>query len=212
MNRCRQLKLVFFGDSLTCRTGITCNPDPRARFIEKYHASYVDMLLKKIMLHFPELSLLFWNQGKGGDTTEDLIARLELDVLSLRPDYVFLFIGQNDAESLSQEKFEQNIKYLADKIKVSGSTLIQYSTTPSQNEYKNQILTNLDQVIAKCAQQNHHHFINLKQVFERVISSNKQHLKHAELFTDVCHLSENGNILIADTVFEYLKNNISNFR
>lgn len=77
------MKIICFGDSLT-EVG--------------YGASYFPELVTLL----PEHDLV--NAGVGGDTTINLLRRLETDVLEHAPDGVFLMVGGNDAISYSQPK------------------------------------------------------------------------------------------------------------
>jgi lysophospholipase L1-like esterase len=77
------LKIICFGDSLT-EVG--------------YGASYFPELVKLM----PEHDLI--NAGVGGDTTINLLRRVDADVLEREPDGVFLMVGGNDAISNSQPK------------------------------------------------------------------------------------------------------------
>ena len=72
------MKIIFFGDSLTQGT---------------FGASYVDKVAAAMRGHH------FINQGVNGDTSLNLFRRVEKDVLSERPDGVFIMIGVNDAVS-----------------------------------------------------------------------------------------------------------------
>ena len=77
------MKIICFGDSLT-EVG--------------YGASYFPELVKLM----PEHELI--NAGVGGDTTFNLLRRVDEDVLTHEPDAVFLMVGGNDAISYSQPK------------------------------------------------------------------------------------------------------------
>jgi lysophospholipase L1-like esterase len=72
------MRIIFFGDSLTQGT---------------FGASYVDKLALSLRGHH------FVNQGVNGDTSLNLFRRVDKDVLTERPDGVFIMIGVNDAVS-----------------------------------------------------------------------------------------------------------------
>ena len=44
----------------------------------------------------PDVDLTFWNRGIGCDETQNLLARIEPDLIALQPDVVSLLIGIND--------------------------------------------------------------------------------------------------------------------
>ena len=46
-------KIVFFGDSLTQRTDLNESEHPARRYSLDYAGSYVDILVKRLLIHFP---------------------------------------------------------------------------------------------------------------------------------------------------------------
>lgn len=73
-------RVVFYGDSITEAQLYT-------NYVETYLAG-----------RFPELNLSFFNAGWGGDRAPGALARLERDVLALKPTIVTLCFGMNDGE------------------------------------------------------------------------------------------------------------------
>lgn len=61
-------RIVFFGDSLTKRTGRMDSEIPADRYAVSYVESYVDLLVKRLLIHFPQLEFTIYNRGVGGDT------------------------------------------------------------------------------------------------------------------------------------------------
>jgi lysophospholipase L1-like esterase len=77
-----QMRVVFFGDSLT----------------EGTHGSSYLAILRRMVAETPGLrDVDLINAGVGGDTVEHLLSRLASDVASHDPDWVVVFIGGNDA-------------------------------------------------------------------------------------------------------------------
>ncbi len=71
-------RIVFFGDSITEQHLYT-------NYVETYLAT-----------RYPELDLTFFNAGWGGDTAPGGLARLERDVMAMKPTVVTLCYGMND--------------------------------------------------------------------------------------------------------------------
>lgn len=62
------------------------------------------------------------NQGISGETTTDLLNRIDRDVLSFRPSMVIVTIGGNDASrGLSPSKYRSNLKRICSIIQDSGA-------------------------------------------------------------------------------------------
>ena len=87
-------KILFFGDSIT-DSGTSVNPDITPGF------GYVRLITGELMLNFPgEYEII--NKGINGHTTCDLLNRLQVDVIDLKPDVVTILAGVNDVNRLIQ--------------------------------------------------------------------------------------------------------------
>ncbi|MCQ2456285.1 MAG: SGNH/GDSL hydrolase family protein [Clostridia bacterium] len=123
-------RIVFAGDSVT-DMGSAC-PVGEGLFDNLGHRSVriIDNMLAAV---YPELKIRVTNSGVGGNTTRDLLARFDRDVVSLEPDWVSICIGINDVwrqfdvpsfvkDHISPEEYESNLEkmILAVKGKVKG--------------------------------------------------------------------------------------------
>lgn len=59
-------RIVFFGDSLTCRTDLLDSADPSRRYSLDYAGSYVDILVKRLLIHFRSCVYLLQRRGGRG--------------------------------------------------------------------------------------------------------------------------------------------------
>lgn len=80
---------------------------PADRYAVNYVESYVDLLVKRLLIHFPQLEFTIYNRGVGGDTVLNLLERYQKDVLPLKPTLMFLWIGQNDAKNFDDSRFQK---------------------------------------------------------------------------------------------------------
>lgn len=197
------LTIVFFGDSLTQRTGITLSNDPAHRFSLDYAGSYVDILVKKLIVHYPEVKLRYFNRGIGGNTVVDLLNRVE-DILSKKPDWVVLFVGQNDAKCYSPSEYRQNLIKLIKIFKKNKIKVLQLSTTPGTDEERNRILDAYDSIIKKVCRDYNNYYVELKEFFKKIKRKNESSSVPINVYNAGCHFSELGNILIADLVFDVM--------
>ena len=62
-----------------------------------YGTGYVSLVRNLVLARYPDLGLRFVNRGVNGDTTRNLLARWQRDVLAERPDWLAVKIGINDA-------------------------------------------------------------------------------------------------------------------
>ena len=71
-------KIVFIGDSIT-----DCD---RRRGRAPYGDGYVNIVRNLLLARYPAYKLTVVNRGIGGDTTRNLAARWERDVIAEQPD------------------------------------------------------------------------------------------------------------------------------
>ena len=101
--------VVFFGDSLT-----------RADYLP---SGFVDILAKSC----PDVRVV--NHGVNGDTSEDLLARVE-DVGAERPDRVYLMVGTNDCGwGMPVERYRDNLRDLVAALLPAEIVLITPTTS-----------------------------------------------------------------------------------
>lgn len=86
-------RIVFAGDSVTDMD--SANPVGEGLF-ESLGRSYVRIIENMLVAWYPELNIRITNAGISGNTSRDLLARFDRDVVSLDPDYVSICIGIND--------------------------------------------------------------------------------------------------------------------
>lgn len=99
-----QDRVVFLGDSITVLHTWT-------RLVEL-----------AVRLRHPEWTLTFINAGVGGNTAEDALARLDVDVLAHRPTVVFVNFGMNDAsfpDGSPGADFQRNMTALLDRLEAA---------------------------------------------------------------------------------------------
>ena len=198
-------RIVFFGDSLTCRTDLLDSADPARRYSLDYAGSYVDILVKRLLIHFPQLPFTFYNAGVGGDTVDRLLARYEQDVLPLSPTMMILWVRTNDAKALCEERFCAAAAPFAAKLP-SG---------PHPNGRPFHLCPPQPPKDARARAHRLHPpaakrrvwlpYIDVKAPMVHLMQQDRQREWQIQLFTTGSHLSELGNLLVADTVFEQLK-------
>jgi lysophospholipase L1-like esterase len=68
--------------------------------------------------------LTVYNKGVGGQNSRQGKARFERDVLSLKPDYVFIYYGLNDAlnepQFVALDQFIENLGWMVDRARAAG--------------------------------------------------------------------------------------------
>lgn len=114
------MKICIFGDSIT------------EGFYDDEKGGWVNRL--KILRKDDEI----FNLGIAGDTTNDLLARIDADIEDKKPDMIVFAIGINDSIYLPAEKrnyvefekFKENLKRLIEKAKAFSDNIIFVGLTP----------------------------------------------------------------------------------
>ncbi len=120
-------RIVFAGDSVTDMG--RGQPVGEGLFDNVGH-SYVRILENMLCTWYPEVKLRITNMGISGNTSRDLLARWEQDVVALQPQWVSICIGINDVwrqfdcpaqagEFVLPEEYEANL----DKMLTSAKAI-----------------------------------------------------------------------------------------
>lgn len=184
----------------------------------------VCLLLSSCTSHFMVL-----NKGIGGNNSNDLLRRLNADVLQEKPDLVVMMVGSNDMinsrKLVNYQLFKDNYQQLIDQIKSTGAKIVLMSPPPvdtgyiykrhDRNAYKeplNYKLDSLNKLVREMAKANDIHFVDLYSLFKSKGSPNREVgslILNQKNFgkEDGIHPTRQGYQLIAETVYSYLKKN-----
>ncbi len=193
-------KIYAFGDSITFGMGADANGD------------WVSLLNKKLQKESKDIEII--NKGVPGDTSKDLLNRIEEDLLYTDSYIVMIAIGINDAQFISFTKnflvpieiFENNLMRLVEKVQKFTKNIVFVG------------LTNVDETkVAPVAMNDYIYFYNSKiELFDAKIKevAYKNNLHFVELFgllnsndlSDGLHPNEAGYKKIADKISDFLKN------
>ena len=198
------MKIVFFGDSITESGRNLLDGNDLG-------AGYVKIASGKLHLLYPEKELNIVNRGVGGDKTEDLLARVEEDVVAERPDVVVLQVGVNDVWCrfsrgyvVSPEQFRANYAALIGKIGETGSKIIcvlPYALNMGDKQRFRPYLAEFNKIIREIAAEKRLAVIPLDEIFTGVT----QDIDPSQFSTDGVHPTHRGCRYIADLVIKELK-------
>jgi acyl-CoA thioesterase-1 len=109
-----RLKIVAFGSSSTEGVGTT-TPD----------AAYPAQLQKHLSQELAADSIEVINRGIGGEDIDDMLARLDTDILAKKPDMVIWQIGSNDPlRNVPIDRFEAETREGIARIRAAGADVI----------------------------------------------------------------------------------------
>lgn len=156
---------------------------------------------------------IFWNFGIPGDTSEDLLGRIQEELKGKKPDMAIVFIGANDSQYkdepentiIKPKQYEENLRKISEAIKKYTNEII-FIGLPKMNEsitmdwkyiysFCNNNLSQYDKVIKDFSEQNDFKYIPLFDLLEN------------EDLNDGAHPNPNGYQKITKRVESFLSAN-----
>ena len=209
-------KVIFLGDSIT-EAGESKEGDGK-------YKGFITSLKEDIG---QDMELI--NKGIGGNKVSDLLLRYKHDVLDLKPDIVFIYIGINDVwhkydwgTGTDIDIFENGLRKIIADIKTKGTKIILCTPTVIgensgefrlNNNFKdidtmdimNKDLDAFSDVIRNLSSEFNTELLDLRKKFKDYISENNtKNLSKGILTYDGVHLNNQGNKLIADEMIKLL--------
>jgi lysophospholipase L1-like esterase len=203
----KKQKVVFFGDSIT-QAGV----DP---------GGYIDVLNKELAKKGKKEGYELIGAGISGNKVPDLQRRLEKDVLSRKPDLVFVYIGINDVwhfthpstngQGTPVDLYEKGLTEVVKTIKASGAKVV--ICTPSVigekhdgSNAQDKMLDEYAAVSRKVAKATKSQLCDLRKAFvSHLKKANSANTDKNILTTDGVHLNEKGNAFVASEMMKFLK-------
>lgn len=147
--------------------------------------------------------------GIGGNTTRDMLARLDRDVIAKKPVWMTLNSGINDAPRLSVEEFEEYLTKIVDRATGAGIKVILLTTTigSGENTESPDSLKRLKfcEAFRKLATERKLILVDLNTVMTRELTERKKDgVKGLKLTYDGTHLNGIGNQIVAAEILRAL--------
>ena len=209
-------KVVFLGDSITQQAE---NSEG-----EGTYKGFITSLRENVS---QEVELI--NKGIGGNKVSDLLLRYNDDVLKLKPNIVFIYIGINDVwhkydwgTGSDIDIYEKGLRKIIADIKAVGAKIILCTPTvigENNGEFKlnnnfkdidtmeimNKDLDAFSDVVRNLSSEFNTDLLDLRKKFKEYISENNdQNMPKGVLTSDGVHLNNEGNKLIADEMIKFL--------
>jgi len=209
-------KVIFLGDSIT-----------QAAESEEGEGTYKGFITSLRENVSQEVELI--NKGIGGNKVSDLLLRYNDDVLKLKPNIVFIYIGINDVwhkydwgTGSDIDIYEKGLRKIITDIKAVGAKIILCTPTvigENNGEFKlinnfkdidtmeimNKDLDAFSDVVRNLSSEFNTDLLDLRKKFKEYISENNdQNMPKGVLTSDGVHLNNEGNKLIADEMIKFL--------
>jgi len=149
------------------------------------------------------------NAGIGGHKSNDMLARLDKDVLAHRPDWVSISCGVNDVwhgeRGVPLPDYKKNMTEMVDRCLKGGARVLLLTATPiyeDLNSPENQKLRGYNQFLRQLATEKGVLLCDLFKAFEGVYKAKTSDEK--VLTTDGVHMNGRGNRLMAREILRVL--------
>ena len=205
-NQPKKTKIVFFGDSIT-QQGVGKNG----------YISKMDSLIKLQGLG-DNYELL--GAGIGGNKIYDLYLRMEADVLDKKPDIVVIYIGINDVwhkttsgTGTDPNKYEQFYRAIIKKLQVQNIKVIVCTPTVigeknDETNLQDGDLNKYSKIVKSIAKSLSLPVCDLRLAFADYLKNNNPtNAEKGILTVDGVHLTNAGNFLVANTIWQTIYEN-----
>lgn len=194
-------KIGFMGDSITAQGW-------------NHNAGYIKLITKA--LEEQNITIKPIPAGVGGNKSNQMLARLEKDVLAKGPDWMTLSCGVNDvwhgARGVPLEQYKKNIQAILDKCLEKGvkvilltPTMIGETNHPNWNEL-NKKLEPYVTFLNELAKTKNLPIADLNKAMKKAVTEMKQHHPNRRVYltTDGVHMNPLGNMVIARGILKTL--------
>ena len=184
------------------------------------------LISKKVETPF---TLNLENNGVAGNTTINLLGRLEKDVLSKNADLVILMVGTNDMlnskKLVSYDDYKLNLDKIVKEIKKTNAQVLLISPPTVDSIYlfnrhdknlfkegPNQKIYKVKQIIKEVSEANNTLFVDNNLAFKTLnlpVHNEDKYIRNKKNSNveDGVHLTPLGYKLIAENVYQFLENN-----
>lgn len=170
-------RIVFAGDSVTDMDSAQPVGEGLA---ESLGRSYVRIVENMLSAYYPEVKIRVTNAGISGNTSRDLLARFDRDVVSLNPDWVSICIGINDVwrqfdcpamadHHVMPDEYEKNVEkmILAVKDRVKGIFLLSpYYMEPNREDKMRARMDEYVEIMRRLSEKYNCTFVDFQQMYE----------------------------------------------
>ena len=202
-------RIVFAGDSVT-DMGSTI-PVGEGLF-DNVGRGYVRVLESMFATYYPEIFLRITNSGISGNTSRDLLARFDRDVVELNPDWVSICIGINDVwrqfdspaivdSHVLPDEYEKNVEEMVTRVKDKVKGVFILSPYIIESNREDTMRKRMDEYVLICKRLANKHnciFVDFQKMYE-----NYCNVRHSSYIAwDRIHPNQVGATLMAR---EFLK-------
>jgi lysophospholipase L1-like esterase len=192
------LRVVCLGDSIT-------GPNPSLHYISQY-PKYADMLQLVLETHLGTGNAEVTNRGFAGNTSAQALARVDSEVIPLKPQIVTVLIGGNDfgggITDAAKDGLRKNLTEIIEKVKKAGGKVLLLEYADPKAEDMSKVWTHLNAgnpIIAEIAKKEGVPTLELAPAFNEAAKTHP--LADLASPIDGVHLNPYGEIVVARSIF-----------
>ncbi len=202
-------RIVFAGDSVTDMG--RAYPNGEGLF-DNVGKGYVRVVENMLSTYYPERFIRVTNAGISGNTSRDLLARFDKDVVELKPDWLSICIGINDVwrqfdcpamkdTHVYPDEYERNVEAMILKMKdkVKGIFILSpYIIEPLREDAMRKRIDEYVAICKRLAEKHGCRFVDFQQMYEDYCQ-----IRHSSYIAwDRIHPNQIGATLMAKEFFK----------
>lgn len=199
-------RIIFAGDSVTDMK----SPSPLSEgLFDTLGFGYVRMVENFLVAFYPERNIRVTNCGVSGNTSRDLLARFERDVVNHKTEWLSICIGINDvwrqfdlpsipSRAVTPEEYERNVEQMILQMKdrVKGIFLLSpYYIEPNTQDLMRHRMDEYGAICRRLAEKHGCVFVDFQKMFDDFC----KHQHSSRLAWDRVHPNQMGATLMAKT-------------
>ncbi len=188
-------KIAFLGDSITAGGA---KPGGYCHLI-------IETLNQKGLEVTPKYS------GISGHKSNQMLARLEKDVLSHKPQWMTLSCGVNDVwhgkRGVELEDYKKNITSIVDQAQAAGIKVILLTSTMIKEDASNDLnqkLKGYNEFIVQLSKEKNCLLADLNGIMQETIKTMEKNAKGNTVTSDGVHMNSLGNMMMAKGILEVM--------
>ena len=203
MEKQKERIIVFAGDSTT--------DSEKLNTFDRLGTGYVKLVHDALVAFRPEEKYWVVNAGVSGNTSRDLLARWDEDVLACSPNKIFCMIGVNDvwrrldqtgrtADLVYEDEYEENLSKMAEKSKAVKDFCFMTPFLMERNSQDEMLcmVQNYAQIMKKVAQKYGRAVLDIQQKFDEFMKIRSG----LSICGDRVHPGSIGSLIIARCILQ----------
>lgn len=209
-------RIVFAGDSVT---DMGREKPVGEGLFDNLGRSYVRVVENMLVTWYPELMIRVTNVGTSGNTSRDLLARFDTDVVALKPDWVSICIGINDVwrqydcpampdTHILPEEYRRNVEKMILSVKDDVKGIFLCTPYYMESNREDSMRKRMDEYIQICKELANEYgcmLIDFQQMYEKYCT-----IRHSSCFAwDRVHPNQMGATMMAKVFLDKCEFNYS---